>query len=95
MARTTGSPAHDLFRVPRLGPVDLRVTDPDRAAGYWTRTVGPRFLAGKSVPTLGFPGRPMVRLHPGDASPMPEMALGLFHLALNVPGAADLAEAAR
>ncbi|MCF1710876.1 VOC family protein [Tabrizicola sp. J26] len=78
---------------PRLGPVDLRVTDVERSAEFWQTIVGLTRLPGEGA-ILGLPGRPLIRLHPGATGPMPDMALGLFHIALQVPASADLAQAA-
>ncbi len=75
---------------PRLGPVDLRVTDLPRALAFWQTVVGLPLLHEVEA-VLGFPGRPLIRLHPGADAPMPDMALGLFHIALQVPTADDLA----
>lgn len=74
-----------------LGPVDLVVADLERAASFYCDVVGLRVLAaGPARAELGVDA-PLVRLvEEPDARPAGGEA-GLFHLALLLPGRADLA----
>lgn len=78
----------------RIGTVTLRVTDRPRALRFWHEVVGLAILSQDDPAALGCGGRPLVYLQPGATTPMPEMALGLFHVALQVPTRADLARCA-
>lgn len=79
-----------------LGPVRLRVADLDGAAAFYQRAIGLREVArsGSEV-HLGAGGGPaLVELVGDDGAPArPPRTTGLFHLAILVPGRADLAEA--
>jgi catechol 2,3-dioxygenase len=79
----------------RPGAVRLRVADLDREREFYERAIGLRALgAAEGVVRLGADGVPSVELvaNPG-AAPRPSGAAGLFHLAILVPGRAELARA--
>jgi catechol 2,3-dioxygenase len=80
----------------RLGPVRLRVADPEGVAGFYRRAIGLHDLGpADGGVRLGTPsGRALVELI-GDPSapPRPPRSTGLFHLAILVPTRADLAQA--
>jgi catechol 2,3-dioxygenase len=79
-----------------LGPVRLRVADLDGVAAFYQRAIGLREVArsagevhlgaGAGPPLLELVGDP-------DAPARPARTTGLFHLAILVPGRADLAQA--
>lgn len=77
-----------------LGPVRLRVGDLDAMAAFYRRAVGLHDLgAGDGVVRLAtLAGVPVVELV-GDpsAAPRPPRTTGLFHVAILLPGRADLA----
>lgn len=78
----------------RIGSVTLRVTDLPRAVRFWHEVIGLTVLSPIDPAALGCGGRALVHLQSGATAPMPEMALGLFHVALQVPTREDLARCA-
>lgn len=78
----------------RVGTAALRVTDLDRAVSFWRDVIGLPVLERGDAAILGFSGRPLISLHPGATGPMPDKAMGLFHVALQLDTRADLARVA-
>jgi catechol 2,3-dioxygenase len=80
-----------------IGPVNLTVADLDRTREFYERAIGLRALEGSAEATrLGADGVPVVELSGRpEAPPRPRGTTGLFHLAILVPGRADLALALR
>lgn len=81
----------------RMGAVRLAVADLDAARAFYGRVLGLTDLAGEGVASLGPAGGPaLVELlgRPG-APARPRRSTGLFHLAVLVPGRAELARALR
>jgi catechol 2,3-dioxygenase len=81
-----------------VGPVRLTVADPDRSRAFYERAIGLRELeGGDGVVRLGVaPGRALVELAGRrDAPGRPRRSTGLFHLAILVPGRAELARSLR
>ena len=79
-----------------LGPVRLRVADPEALAAFYRRALGLHDLpSSEGVARLGtLGGRPLVELVPDpDAPARPARSTGLFHQAILVPSRADLAQA--
>jgi catechol 2,3-dioxygenase len=79
-----------------LGPVRLRVADLDRASAFYARAVGlhPLERSAGEVHLGPAPGRTLVELVAAEGAPArPRGATGLFHLAILVPGRAELARA--
>lgn len=81
-----------------MGAVRLVVADLERARRFYAGAVGLRELGeAGGVVSLGAPGGPPLVELVGDpdAPAPPPRATGLFHLALLVPGRAELAQALR
>lgn len=78
-----------------LGPVELLVTDPGRSVPLWRDVLGLRVLSDdRGAVTLGAGAKALIVLRAGADGPAPPKALGLFHVALHVPGRLDLAQVA-
>jgi catechol 2,3-dioxygenase len=80
----------------RLGAIRLTAADAERLARFYEQAIGLRRLpdAGDAVVRLGAGEGPLVELRADPAAPpRPARTTGLFHLALLVPGRADLARA--
>jgi catechol 2,3-dioxygenase len=81
-----------------IGKVRLRVADLDDLTTFYERVIGLRTLEREDgLVRLGPEGgEPVIELVSApDALPAPEFSTGLFHLAILVPGRADLARALR
>ena len=81
-----------------MGAVRLTVADLDRARSFYRRALGLAELApGDGIVRLGPPAGPaLVELVAApDAPERPRRSTGLFHLAVLVPGRAELARALR
>ena len=79
-----------------LGPVRLRVADPQGVAEFYRRAVGLHDLASTDgLVRLGtLAGAPIVELAGDPSAPArPPRSTGLFHLAILLPSRADLAQA--
>lgn len=81
-----------------LGPVRLVVGDRERMRAFYASAIGlaPLPDAPDGAARLGVEGLPLVELvHRPDAPARPPRTTGLFHLAILVPGRAELARAVR
>ena len=90
------SAPHALPAATALGPVRLRVGDLDAVAAFYRRAVGLHDVGPRDgVTRLGTPaGAPLVELVADPSAPArPAGSTGLFHLAILLPGRADLAQA--
>lgn len=77
-----------------FGPVHVDVTDGERALLFWQQVVGLTLLGRDGGALhLGVPGRDLLVLHPGATGPTPRGHSGLYHLALHLPNAGELARA--
>jgi catechol 2,3-dioxygenase len=75
-----------------MGPVELAVTDGDRAQKFYQHYVGLTPLPSEGPELrLGAAGRELVVLHPGADQPVMARTSGLYHLAIVVPDRRDLA----
>src|SRR6266536_3384627 len=75
-----------------MGPVELAVTDAERAQKFYGQYVGltPMPADGPEI-RMGAHGRELVVLHPGAAEPVMPRTSGLYHLAIVVPDRRELA----
>ena len=78
------------------GPVDLSVTNLDRAVAFWTSVLGfvPRTEPGPGV-ALGTTQRTLVILHPGATAQCAKGHLGMYHVAFGVPFQAEFSRLMR
>ncbi|WP_137157679.1 VOC family protein [Rhizobium sp. FKL33] len=72
------------------GPIELSVTNLDRAVRFWTTALGfvPRPHSGPGV-ALGAADRTLVVLHPGASVPAAKGYIGLYHAAFGMPTQAE------
>src|ERR687895_73735 len=78
-----------------IDTVELRVRDLGRAEDFYTGALGLQRIQDEPL-TLGAGGRPLVVLrHAEAAAPAPPGSTGLFHVAIRLPGRAELARALR
>lgn len=79
----------------RHGAVHILVADVERSLEVWRDLVGLNVLFREDgVLSLGAGDREMIVLQRGATMPSPEMALGLFHVAVHVPERVDFARIA-
>jgi catechol 2,3-dioxygenase len=78
-----------------LGPVHIAVTDRTKALAIWQDVVGLDLIAeaGNEL-TLGAGGKPLIVLETGAVRAVVPRTIGLYHVAIHVPGRADLAQMA-
>ncbi len=75
-----------------IGTVHLDVVDMERSVGWWRDLVGLRVVAeGREAVALGIDGNPLIVLRPGATEPARRGYTGLYHIALNLPTEAALA----
>ena len=75
-----------------MGPVEIAVTDGDRAQKFYEQYVGLTPLpSGGPELRFGAAGREVVVLHPGAERPVVPRTSGLYHLAIVVPDQRELA----
>ena len=75
-----------------MGPVDIAVTDGDRARKFYEQYVGLTPIPGEGPEIrMGAHGRELVILHPGAERPVVPKTSGLYHLAIVVPDRRELA----
>lgn len=75
-----------------MGPVELAVTDGDRAQKFYQHYVGLTPLPSEGPELrLGAAGRELVVLHHGAEQPVMARTSGLYHLAIVVPNRRELA----
>ncbi len=77
----------------RLGPVQIAVTDRDRALAIWRDVVGLELIseAGNEL-RLGVDGKVLIVLETGAIRPVVQRSLGLYHVAIHVPKRTDMAQ---
>jgi catechol 2,3-dioxygenase len=85
-------PPYSIAAKTGMGPVEIAVTDGDRALQFYRDYVGLTKLPSED-PTIrmGAPGRELVVLHPGAERPVVPRTSGLYHLAIVVPDRRELA----
>jgi catechol 2,3-dioxygenase len=77
----------------RLGPVQLAVTDKDRALAVWRDVVGLELLAEEgNALHLGVGGKVLIVLETGATREVVPRTTGLYHVAIHVPTRPDLAQ---
>jgi catechol 2,3-dioxygenase len=75
-----------------MGPVDLAVTDADRALRFYRDYVGLTPIPGDGPEIhMGAAGRELLVLHPGAEQPVVPRTSGLYHFAIVVPDRRELA----
>ena len=75
-----------------MGPVEIAVTDGDRARRFYEQFVGlSEIPADGSAIHMGAHGRDLVVLQPGAERPVVPKTSGLYHLAIVVPDRRELA----
>jgi len=75
-----------------MGPVELAVTDGERAHKFYQQYVGLTTIPGDGPEIrMGAHGRELVVLHPGAEQPVMPRTSGLYHLAIVVPDRRELA----
>lgn len=72
-----------------LGPVELRVTDADRAARFWQELVGLAPLGDGDAVALGADGQTLLVLRQTAARPAQPGHSGLYHVAVHFPDARE------
>jgi catechol 2,3-dioxygenase len=77
----------------RLGPVQIAVTDSDKALLIWRDVVGLELIAedGNEL-RLGAGGKVLIVLETGAVRPVVQRTTGLYHVAIHVPKRTDLAQ---
>src|SRR5690606_30687319 len=77
----------------RLGPVQIAVTDRDKALVIWRDVLGLDLISedGREV-RLGAGGRVLIVLETGAVRSVVQRTTGLYHVAIHVPRRADLAQ---
>lgn len=77
----------------RLGPVQIAVTDRDKAVLIWHDVVGLDLISenGNEL-RFGAGGRVLIVLETGAVRPVVQRTTGLYHVALHVPRRVDLAQ---
>src|SRR5437868_7205833 len=75
-----------------VGPVEIAVTDGDRALRFYRDYVGLQPLPSDGPEIrMGAAGREVVVLHPGAERPVEPKTSGLYHLAIVLPDRRELA----
>ncbi|MBL8597575.1 MAG: VOC family protein [Devosia sp.] len=76
-----------------LGPVQIAVTDRDKALAIWRDVVGLELIseAGNEL-RLGAGGKVLIVLETGAVRPVVQRTTGLYHVAIHVPGRVDMAQ---
>lgn len=83
---------HSIAPATGMGPVEIAVTDGDRAQKFYQHHVGLTPLPSEpGVIRMGAGGRELVVLHPDAARPVVPHTSGLYHLAILVPDRRELA----
>jgi catechol 2,3-dioxygenase len=78
-----------------LGPVQIAVTDRDKALAIWRDVVGLDLIAeaGNEL-RLGVGGKVLIVLETGAVRPVVQRTTGLYHVAIHVPKRTDMAQLA-
>lgn len=76
-----------------LGPVQIAVTDRDKALAIWGDVVGLDLIseAGNEL-RLGVGGKVLIVLETGAVRPVVQRTTGLYHVAIHVPRRVDMAQ---
>jgi catechol 2,3-dioxygenase len=76
-----------------LGPVQIAVTDRDKALAIWRDVVGLDLIAeaGNEL-RLGAGGKVLIVLETGAVRPVAQRTTGLYHVAIHVPKRTDMAQ---
>ncbi len=75
-----------------LGPVQIAVTDAERALAVWRDMVGLTVLSrDANAIALGAGDKTLIVLHPGAKRPVVANTSGLYHVAIHLPARRDLA----
>jgi len=75
-----------------MGPVALAVADLERSLSFYEQVLGCKLLARNGNTAVVGSEAPLLLLtEQGDAPPRPQHTTGLYHVALLLPGRADLA----
>jgi catechol 2,3-dioxygenase len=76
-----------------LGPVQIAVTDRDKALAIWRDVVGLELIAedGNEL-RLGAGGKVLIVLETGAVRPVVQKTTGLYHVAIHVPDRTDMAQ---
>src|SRR5262245_6772757 len=83
---------HSIAAKTGMGPVEIAVTDADRAMRFYRDYVGLTTLPSEgSTIRMGAHGRELVVLHPGAERAVVPRTSGLYHLAIVVPDRRELA----
>ncbi|KQX35201.1 hypothetical protein ASD04_14195 [Devosia sp. Root436] len=78
-----------------LGAVHIAVADRSKALAIWQDVVGLDLIAeADNELVLGAGGKPLIVLETGAVRPVVPRTIGLYHVAIHVPGRADLAQMA-
>jgi catechol 2,3-dioxygenase len=77
----------------KLGPVQIAVTDRDKALVIWRDVVGLELISedGNEL-RLGAGGKVLIVLETGAVRPVVQRTTGLYHVAIHVPKRTDLAQ---
>jgi catechol 2,3-dioxygenase len=77
----------------KLGPVQIAVTDREKALAIWRDVVGLELISedGNEL-RLGAGGRVLIVLETGAVRPVVQKTTGLYHVAIHVPKRTDLAQ---
>jgi catechol 2,3-dioxygenase len=77
----------------KLGPVQIAVTDRDKALVIWRDVVGLDLIAeaGNEL-RLGAGGKVLIVLEAGAVRPVVQRTTGLYHVAIHVPKRVDMAQ---
>jgi len=87
---TSPAPSPDEFL--SLGPVELRVTDIERAVRFWTQLIGLEALNWPGdARVVGSDGRPVIALRQTALSPAAAGHAGLYHVAVHFPSELEFA----
>jgi catechol 2,3-dioxygenase len=83
---------HSIAARTGMGPVEIAVTDADRARRFYEHYIGLKPVSSEgSELRFGIEGRELVVLHPGAERPVVPRTSGLYHLAIVVPDRRELA----
>jgi catechol 2,3-dioxygenase len=76
-----------------LGPVQIAVTDRDKALVIWRDVVGLELISERGNELrLGAGGRVLIVLETGAVRPVVQRTTGLYHVAIHVPKRTDMAQ---
>lgn len=77
----------------RLGPVQIAVTDREKALAIWRDTVGLELISEEGNELrLGVGDKVLIVLETGAVRPVVQRTTGLYHVAIHVPKRTDMAQ---